>query len=697
MKPLSEIKRNIVSFYSTIQTRVNDFSVGSVISGIFYAVSSVLEGVYGEVDEVREQAYVSSATGAYLDKLIEGTFQLPRQPATRNVGYVVLYGNSPISTPDNVVLSYASFDYSSGEFISGVQTSTKFIGRSMDGESSIVYSLIQPKNADAIDPDTSTIDLGGRNIQFLLLPVASVMTGSQVSVREGDISSFPSPPPGLSGVLNTNTPGSVFFSNTQSSSGSPFYSRYTTVTSYTDGTGNIGVVNAYNFSDTGFLEINRDENDNTIVATYSDGSETREAGILLEYISASSTNISLKLPVVNSLVQVPTMKVVVNGVLTTLPLTGIKYLSIDRHIGDGTTTPSILCTTIQDDILHSSIAPVVTQRPDQITDDLIFDPDGVLNADYTLLSSARIAGASDEASDAEYRQSLIKYLASLTAGKKREIKEALEDEWKASSVNLIVKAPELLKLNFTISVSLVPGTSQEETTQLIRDTIQTYMNSKAPGTSVRYSDILTLVVDTIGVRNAFNLIISQYLEDSVYYANKADYDEAVLLQAKGSSTISTRSVGSALSAGDVGKMLKLASGGDTVVTSGADAILYSFNSTSDYEVLETSEPVLASALYYAIVSSSTTITVESLKGAIHSFQDGTEYSGAFGNANEYQYFLSYLLSNPFPGGDVPTDPDTILYENIQDYQAELTEVYRATSITLDITPIPLIGIRYVIT
>lgn len=749
MKTLSEIKRNIISFYTTIQNKVTDFSVGSVINGIFYSVSASLEGVYSEVDEVKQQAYIATATGDYLDKLIAGSFQLERQPATRNVGYLVVYGNSPITSPDNINLTYATFDYSSGTFVSGLQTSTKFLGKSAVGDESVVYSLIQPRNASALNETLKRINLDGRNVQFLLLPVASVLTGSQVSVREGAINSFPSPPPGLSGVLNTNTPGTVFFSNSQLASSSPFYSRYTALTSYNTSTGSLGVVNAYNFSDTGFLEINHDSNDQPITATYTLGTEFRNAGIILEYVGATSTSISLKRPVVNSVnppANVPYMKASSGGELITLYLTEFSYngktINASNVVSEGYTD---LPHAIQGEILQAAVAPIINQRPDQITEDLIFDPDEVLTVDYELVSSARITGASDEASDSEYREALTKYLASLSratrtaieagslqvpgvvfarvlptslsprgssiliaanedgtlsAGKKAELRAYLEDEWKAASINLIIKAPELVKVNTTVSVVINPGVSRASVSQQIRDSIDSYMKGKAPGDSLRYSDVLNIVVSIPSVSNAFNLILSRYLSDTTYSENKGAYDEAVLLHASGSDSIVQRGADAvSFSSSDLGKLVKINSPGtpDAIVTSGADGILYSFNTTTDYEVLLSSNPDKTSEVYYAITDSGVK-TTEALKSAINNFQDGTTESSMFGATDEeYTYFLSYILAEVFSTGVVPIDPDEILYENIKDYTAKLTEVFRATSITLDIAAMPLIGIKYTTT
>ena len=364
MKTLSEIKTNIISFYSSIQSRVTDFAVGSVINDIFYSVSASLEDIYTEIDSVVQQAYISTATGAYLDKLIYGTFQLARSPATRNVGYLVVYGNSPIADPSSVKLQYATFDYTTGEFLSGLQNSTKFLAHNTAGDSGIVYSLIQPRNSAYIDSLTQTIDLKGRNVQFLILPVASVLTGLQTQVIDGGINSFPNPPAGLTSVINTSNPASVLFSSSQPISGAPYYSRYTNITAYNPSTSTFSVVNAYNFSNTGFVEINRDTSSNEIVGTYTEypsGNASypgtlQTAGLVFEYISASTSAITLKQPIDNVLNISPTLTITSGGNVITLTLDTFTYRGTtytNNYDGTYTNQTTLSSTTL------GTIVPIV--------------------------------------------------------------------------------------------------------------------------------------------------------------------------------------------------------------------------------------------------------------------------------------------------------------------------------------------------
>ena len=387
MKTLGEIRRNIISFYSTIQDKVTDFSVGSVVSGLIYSFSAALETAYAELEEVRNQAYISTATGDYLDRLIEGTFQLPRSQDTRAVGYVVVYGEAPLNNFANIELRYAEFDYDTGEFIAGMQSATKFVGYNVQGDEGVVFSLIQPRNTTVINPDTSLIELS-KPAQFLILPVASINKGSEANIREGGIYSFPSPPPGLTGVLNTSNPGAVFFSSQQAVSGSPFYSRFTEVMDYDNELSIFTVLNAYNFSTTGFVEFKYDvTRSKNILATYSEfpggTGLTETAGLVFEYIDATSNTITLKNPIENAANIVPTLKLASGNQTKTLTLDSFEYdgtVYTNNHDGTFDTTLRNFIETFSDGLL-------VEQRALQVNPDLIFDPDSVLTDDYRITST----------------------------------------------------------------------------------------------------------------------------------------------------------------------------------------------------------------------------------------------------------------------------------------------------------------------
>lgn len=739
MKTLGEIKRNIVSFYSTIQSKITDFSIGSVTSGIFYSFSAALESAYEELESVRQQAYIATATGEYLDKLIEGTFQLPRSQDTRSVGYVVVFGEAPLTNFNDIELRYAEFDYESGEFIGGSQSSTKFVGYNIQGDEGIVFSLIQPRNTAVIDTDNRLITLD-RSIQFLILPVASMIRGDKANVREGSIYSFPSPPPGLSGVLNTSNPGAVFFSSEQTISNSPFYTRFTEVISYNNTSSSFSVLNAYNFSKVGFVELKSDiTRQKPIIATYSEFpgeiGETYSGGLVFEYIDASTTNITLKLPIENSLNEVPTVKTTVGQL--------VKTLTLEKFIYDGVTYTNphddTFDETLRDFVENFPDGLLIEQRANQISPELIFDPDSVLTSDYRLISTANVSGASDGDSDAEYREALVKYLAGLskatdsaleagtlqipgitfaktlpnymsprgsavvlasnengflTNAMKYSIKTSLDDEWKAAGINVIIKAPELLSTNATMTIRLESGVFAPSVTQQVNITIEEYLKNKNPGDSLRYSDLLEAITQIGGILNVFNMVLTKGLTDAVYQEYKAQYDEALLVRASNLGIIEVSDTSHGLTPGTYldfnTTTLEYTVESDI---EDANALVYSVVDANNFEVLTGNLEILDSIYQLLVIDSlETADNVEYFTSVI------IDHKEIFTNDSEFLYFLSYVLGEPFvslPSNNYPIDVDNINYQYIRDYEASEIEIFRVNNLTIGTEVRPLIGIKYI--
>lgn len=735
MKTLGEIRRNLVSFYGAIQTRITDFSIGSVTGGLFYAFSSSLEGVYRELEEIRRQAYVATATGDYLNRLIDGTFQLKRTPSTRAVGYVVVYGASPLADPQGVKLRYADFDYDTGEFLGGVQSSTKFIGFNLQGEEGIVFSLINPRDTGAIVSSERLILLD-RSVQFLVLPVASVARGSKVNVREGGIYSFPSPPPGLSGVLNTSNPGAVFFASQQAVSGAPFYSRFTEILGYNNETSSLSTLNSFNFSNRGFLEVTGDlARENEIVATYTNGTINRTAGLIFEYIDSSTSNITLALPLENSLGQIPKITVLEGNEPVTLDLTGFTYKSVVYAPNDETIRLFI------EDNIASGLR--IQQRPDQISSDLIFDPDSVLTDDYKLIDSARVSGASDQDTDAQYRESLRKYLASLSratnvaleagtlripgvsfaktlpsslaprgsavvlasdengtlpGGLRGTIRTFLENEWKAAGVNIIIKQPELIRLNTTLTIKTEAGVFRNAVTQQVIATVEEYYSQIDPGDSIRYSDLLEAITRIGGVTNVFNMIISKQLTDDTYVQYKGSYDEEVLNRASTSGLLEVNQPSHGLTQPALGASATLVenNGGSysqVFTVADADGILYRVVDADNIEVFEGDAATLYN-LYESLVANYTeAVTYDYFSTLI------LDNLSIFGSTEETRmYFLSYILGEPVEElgmGNYPLIPEFINYSVIRDYESSPVEIFRANVVNIGTSPTIVVGTNYI--
>jgi len=739
VKTLSEIKRNIIAFYSRIQSRVTDFSVGSVVHDMIFSVSAALEDVHRDIAEVEKQAYIATASGAYLDKLINGTFQLPRSPATRSMGYVVLYGESPLANPTSVKLRYANYNYDTGKFVSGVESSTKFIGFNNQGDEGVVFSLIQPRNEDAVltpvnegDTVEPLIDLGNRNVQYLILPVAAVLTGAKTNIIEGGITSFPSPPPGISNVLNTSNPGIIFFSSGQPVSSAPFYSRFTNLLGYNSG--KLSVVNAYNFSPRGFVEIKQDVDGNPIVAIYSDmpigtpGAVTKQAGLIFEYMSQDTSVITLKDAISNS--PVPSITITDGGVVKTLYLRTFSYGGTDYDEGASYTTDI-------EQFVAGTSGLVVSQRPDQISDTVIFDPDGILTTDYKVPTSHMVAGGSDEDNDEEYRTYLRAYLSSLSkatpsaleAGalqisgitfaktltsdvsprgttillvsnedgvisptKKNEVKRALDSSWKAAGVNLIVSSPELIKTHFSMVIKPSIGITTSTVMTQVSATLNSYLKTKNPGDSLKYSEVLSRVGTIPGIENIFNLIISKELTLDTYTIYKADYDLAAL------KTVATSYEEDITQAGTIadGTPVKL-SGSDYVATTATDqdavGIIHDSvpagGGNTTYSILFGDAKILSS-FYTSLMSA---VTPEDFVSV------STINFGLVLTSLEFLYVSSYLFSEPllgYPGLSYPIDPLTIQYQYISDYTSSATQLFRLGSVSLpDTTISPLVGIKFI--
>lgn len=94
MRNKIEILNALESIFLSIQNKINNVKPGSVIHSIFYSLASVLEDAYERLEEVKNNSYVHTATGEYLDQLVYGLSKLERIPGRRAFGYVAL---SPVN------------------------------------------------------------------------------------------------------------------------------------------------------------------------------------------------------------------------------------------------------------------------------------------------------------------------------------------------------------------------------------------------------------------------------------------------------------------------------------------------------------------------------------------------------------------------------------------------------------------------
>jgi hypothetical protein len=412
MKTLSEIKKSIITFYSNIQNKINDFSTTSVISAIAFAFSYALEDVYRKIEEVRRQAYISTATGKYLDRLIRGTFGLNRRPDTRSSGYIVIYGNNPITEPEKVTLKYAEYDTNLGEFTNNtLNASTKFIAYGNQGEAGTSFSLVAPKNKNFIDEVTKTINLQNRQVQYLILPVVSVEKGLKTNIVEGSLYTFPNPPQGLSGVLNTLSPSKVFFGQSADNINSESFNVFSTTQLIHLVNGQLNafsVVNAFSFLKSGLIEIRKNTANDFMEALYTERplndplgqGDTISRGLLLEYVDRTTSSITLKNRIETETYQIPFTKN--DGTVIKLKLRQVSYdgttLTANESLVGGYTT---FLQNLERKFYHPTVSnpsggdwvqgrPLfIEQKQLPVDDTLIFDPDNILDENYSLKTSEK--------------------------------------------------------------------------------------------------------------------------------------------------------------------------------------------------------------------------------------------------------------------------------------------------------------------
>ena len=575
-KSIDQIRNEISNFYLSIQNEITDVSVGSVAGGMIYALSSAVKGVYDQLDELEKQAFISTATGTYLDLLIEGGFGLRRIQSTRSVGYVVVYGDSPVSNPSSLgnSLICANYDYRSGSFISGLNSSTKFSGSNGVGSNNAVYSLIQPKNSSfyKVNSDGSiNLDLRGKNAKYLILPVASVLTGPQVNLRQGALSTFLNPPIGLSGVSNVVNIADLIFNKSEISS-SPLYSRTTTMLAYDASLNVFSVVNAFNFSRSGFLEISYRANfaNNQIRSLYiSEDGEEASGGLIFKYSDRSQTSVTLESPLSYTLIYS-------NGQLKEYKLSSFSYKrsggssvtysvnSSDTWFSNSTVTlPSGDIISSTDGIVGSSRfftrffyndPWVLTQKKDQIYQDIIFDPDEALSNSYQIKDNFRFSLARGFMGDFEYRNYFKNYINSLSKGTKSSLEFAavnvpgvffarsvdkeksptgsaillvsdrdgnlptsiksnvinqIKDNWVSAGIELIVRPPDVVNSSVAVSIKISDPSFANSINQTITSSVSSYFLSKNPGDIINYGDVYSIISNVPGVIGIDNLTLGK--------------------------------------------------------------------------------------------------------------------------------------------------------------------------------------------
>lgn len=590
-KTISQIQNEISNFYLSIQDEVTDVSTGSVAGGLIYAFSVALKELYDELNDIERQAFIATANGRYLDLLIEGGFFLPRPAATRSSGYVLVYGDDPIVDPEFVGtnLICANYNFETDEFLSDISAATRFTGTNIFGSSAVSYVLTKPKNSLFVRKDSlgrDVIDLRGKRAKYLLLPVASVLRGSQVNIEEGALDTFSNPPSGLRYVSNTNNPASFIF-DFGGVSTAPLYSRNTTLLRYIisdEDFGRMSVVNAFNFSSKGFLEISyrSDFPTQLIRGLYqSNEGEQINAGIVFEYSAKTQTSISISdiKPFVlkfndNILTKYNLINFTYNNVQYSRRIDGIWFSSESVTLPDGRVISDV------DGIPELSFFQsffgtnpwVIQQLREQVSEDIVFDPDNVLTESFSLRDGFRLSRAGDRFNDEQYRSYFRRYVNSLPRGtnsalefaalqvpgitfaktvpseelpvgtavvlassengqlsseRKQAVYDFLKDDWVSAGVELFVKAPELLEFNLALSIKLDDIVFENSVKDAINISISEYLSSKVPGDEIKYSEVYSILSNIAGLRSVSDLIIGKF-DEKHYIEYTGNYAKVAL-------------------------------------------------------------------------------------------------------------------------------------------------------------------------
>jgi uncharacterized phage protein gp47/JayE len=580
-KSIIQIRDEIASFYLAIQDEITDVSTGSVAGGLIYAVSAALKELYDDLDQLERQAYIATATGQYLDLLIEGGFFLPRPGASRSVGYVVVYADEPVTNPDFIGnnLVCAEYNYETNEFISNLSAATKFTATNQFGSTAVSYALIQPKNSSFYRVDDNNaffINLKGKNAQYLILPVASVLKGTQVNVAEGSLNTFPNPPGNLRYVSNVSNPGEIIFSSGGVSS-APLFSRITSSNFLNSSNNNFSVVNAVNFSSRGFLEVSYKSISPTELASavYENAFGEQVSGsIVFEYDAKTQTSISLKSPTSslkiyedNELTEYDLLRFTYQGVIYSVDASDVWSANQNVTLSlDGTPIgPSTFVTGSGQFFskFFGNDSWVLRERRVQVSEDIIFDPDSALSSeDYTLKDSFRLSTAQDALDDNQYRAFFQNYINSLpratsnalefgalqvpgisfaktlpseqsptgtavllaaadngvlSLNLKQAVTDFLKNDWVAAGINLIVRAPDLINFSMALNVTLTNPELESFVKNSIQEEIQSYLSALIPGDEIKYGEIYSRVSSINGVRGVSKLILGK--SNSEHYLN----------------------------------------------------------------------------------------------------------------------------------------------------------------------------------
>lgn len=219
MKSRFNIYTSMERAFLSVQSKIRKLKQGSVVRALLFSVSDELSRVYQDVDTFKRNIFIDTASGEYLDSLIQGFVNLPRRRSTFASGYVVIELGEEI-TPDNINLlsfAFANYDKSTNSVNSKYQGVQSI---SVDkGTRAYTYHICQPQNFDVTENafernpvlqeqrlfatyKNYLIDIynaTGKGVKTLVLPIVSSEPGRNQNLESEEMDS----------ILNIGLPATI--------------------------------------------------------------------------------------------------------------------------------------------------------------------------------------------------------------------------------------------------------------------------------------------------------------------------------------------------------------------------------------------------------------------------------------------------------------------------------------------------------
>lgn len=151
MKNRYNVYNSLERAFLSVQNTIRKLKQGSVIRSLFYSISTEMANVYSEIDKWKNNIYFDTASGEYLDALIEGFVRLPRRQATYSFGYVVIELGEALTTSNiaNFSMAFVQYDRENNAVKTNYSGISTFIVTKDNVE--YRYHICQPQFYDLTD------------------------------------------------------------------------------------------------------------------------------------------------------------------------------------------------------------------------------------------------------------------------------------------------------------------------------------------------------------------------------------------------------------------------------------------------------------------------------------------------------------------------------------------------------------------